>query len=73
MFPRLRQRISTAVLDRVDLVVELSTLGEYGLGEDGLPIAAEPAGAISSPVRSRDICPWRGQISPQRCDASARS
>jgi hypothetical protein len=73
MFPRLRQRISTAVLDRVDLVVELSTLGEYGLGEDGLPIAAEPAGAIRSSGRNRDVCPWRGAVSPHRCDAAARS
>ena len=43
MFPRLSQRISSAVLDRLDLVIEVSTLGEYGLAEDGLPIAAEAA------------------------------
>jgi hypothetical protein len=71
MFPRLRQRISTAVLDRVDLVVELSTLGEYGLGEDGRPIAAVSQHAGSGlPARSRDVCPWRGRGAPTRCDAS---
>ena len=38
MFPRLRQRLGKAVLDRIDTLVELSTLGEYGLAEDGLPV-----------------------------------
>ena len=35
----MRQRFGTAVLDGLDLLVELSTLGEYGLAGDGLPLA----------------------------------
>jgi hypothetical protein len=38
MFPRLRQQI----LARVDLVVELSTLGEYGVDEHGSVMALDP-------------------------------
>lgn len=75
MFPRLRQRLGPAVLDRIDVLVELSTLGEYGLAEDGLPIRI--AGDVPSQgdlvrVRLRDDCPWRGRISPGRCGRPAR-
>ncbi len=67
MFPRLRQRLGSTVLDRIDVLVELSTLGEYGLAEDGLPIAigageGPPGGspAVSRPPypppRPRDRC-----------------
>ena len=38
MFPALRERF----LDRLDLLVELGTLGEYGIAEDGRPLALEP-------------------------------
>ena len=68
MFPRLTQRLSTALLDRLDLVIEVSTLGEYGLAEDGLPIAGEPrtsrprgdCSVRSAPAAirpARDSCP----------------
>ncbi len=53
MFPRLRQQI----LARVDLVVEFSTLGEYGVAEDGSVMALdpEPSPARLAP-RVRDRC-----------------
>ena len=76
MFPRLRHRIGTAALDRLDVLIELSTLGEYGLGEDGRPLAlAEPPRTLSRlPLRAarlRDDCPLGGRPSPRRCDAPA--
>lgn len=81
MFPRLKQRFAPAVLDRVDLLLELSTLGEYGLAEDGLPVSIEaqtspdvlpnrlPAGCPGP--RRRDLCPLRGRPSQQRCEPPA--
>lgn len=36
-----RRRFGGGLLDRLDLVVELATLGEYGLAEDGLPLALQ--------------------------------
>lgn len=41
MFPRLRQRLGTNLLDRIDLALEFSTLGAYGLAEDGRPLALD--------------------------------
>ena len=35
----MRQRLGTLMLDRLDLLVELSTLGEYRLADDGRPLA----------------------------------
>lgn len=53
MFPRLRQQL----LARVDRFVEFSTLGEYGVDEDGGVMALDPE---PSPVRLaprvRDRC-----------------
>jgi hypothetical protein len=84
VFPRLRHRIGTAALDRLDVLIELSTLGEYGLGEDGRPLAlaggpGEPAAAwpdaAAPPSRhprlSRDQCPLGGRPGARRCDAPA--
>ena len=53
MFPRLRQQL----LARVDLLVELSTLGEYGVDDRGapMPLDPEPAPARLAP-RVRDRC-----------------
>lgn len=72
MFPRLRQKLCTALVDRIDLVVEFSTLGEYALADDLLPVAthddhpaAGAAFALSAPTlstersRLRDDCPLR--------------
>jgi hypothetical protein len=74
VFPRLRQRICTATLDRLDVLIELSTLGEYGLGEDGRPLAlAETASdpVPGRPIRLRDDCPLdRPPVSPH-CYAPA--
>ena len=70
MFPRLKERLGAAVLDRVDLLVELSTLGEYGLAEDGLPVPivassrpVRPAAGIPRVARTRDECSQRGASS----------
>lgn len=53
MFPRLRQQL----LARVDLLVEFSTLGEYGVDEDGgvMALDPEPSPARLAP-RVRDHC-----------------
>ncbi len=58
MFPALSQRLTTRFLSRLDVIVELSTLGQYGIAEDGLPLALEAEGCDRSPVRSRsrDLC-----------------
>ena len=66
MFPRLSQRISSALLDKVDLVVELSTLGEYGLAEDGLPLALTPETGAMPRDRNRDDCPLRARPGAMR-------
>lgn len=42
MFSSLTQRLGTRVLDRFDLLVEVATLGGYGVDQDGL-FALEPA------------------------------
>jgi hypothetical protein len=65
MFPRLRQQI----LARVDLVVEFSTLGEYGVDEDGgvMALDPEPAPARLAP-RVRDRC---GDVAPRQPCATA--
>jgi hypothetical protein len=53
MFPHLRQQI----LARVDLLVELSTLGEYGVDEQGgvMRLDPEPTPTRVAP-RVRDRC-----------------
>ncbi len=51
MFPRLKQRLAPAVLGRLDVLVELSTLGEYGLDEAG---RAMTLGAAAVPATSRE-------------------
>ena len=69
MFPRLRQRLAPSLLDRIDSVLELGTLGEFGLAEDGMPLAlssaprAERAShTVPAPAvrRPRDTCPFAG-------------
>ena len=61
MFPHLRQQL----LARVDLLVELSTLGEYGLDDQGgvMRLDAEPTAARPGP-RVRDRCAERGLQAP---------
>jgi hypothetical protein len=77
MFPRLRNRIGTAILDRIDLVVEFSTLGEYALAEDLRPVAMHAERPHAAPPaasdRTRDDCPWRAAPVSLRCDGSARA
>jgi hypothetical protein len=72
MFPRLRQQI----LARVDLIVELSTLGEYGVDEHGRAIALDPAPTRLAP-RLRDNCDrvTRSQLcaTEAECGVPARS
>lgn len=53
MFPRLKQQ----VLARVDLLVELSTLGEYGVDEQGRVMTLDPEPtAVPLAPRVRDRC-----------------
>ena len=56
MFPTLSQRLSTGFLSRLDVIVELSTLGQYGIAEDGRPLPLERGRCESglAPSRSRD-------------------
>jgi hypothetical protein len=79
MFPRLRQTISTTLVDRIDDLVEFSTLGEYVLADDGLPIATADAPACRGSRErgsraavtgrpSRDVCPVPDWAWPSSCD-----
>lgn len=72
MFPRLRQQL----LARVDLLVELSTLGEYGVDESGkvMTLEPEPAATPLAP-RVRDRCAaGRSPVTTRQYrDARARS
>ena len=43
MFPRMKQRLGSALLDNLDLLVEFSTLGEYRLDDGGAPAPAPAA------------------------------
>jgi hypothetical protein len=72
MFPRLRTRFAPGLLGRIDQLVELSTLGGYGVDDSGRLMALEPGG-VTAPGRTRDDCPFRGGVRPQRCDGPARS
>jgi hypothetical protein len=69
MFPRLRQQL----LARVDLVVEFSTLGEYGINEHGsvMRLDPEPSAARLAP-RVRDRC-GSGVAKPSAHGVPARS
>ena len=73
MFPRMRQRIGTVLIDRIDLLVEFSTLGEYALADDLRPVATHAEVPAPSTRRSRDDCPWGDRAVSGRCDGSARS
>jgi len=66
MFPRMKRRLGSALMENLDLLVEFSTLGEYRL-DDGLapapasaandgrepatPVPADPAPLPSRPLR----------------------
>ncbi len=65
MFPTLSQRLSAGFLSRLDVIVELSTLGQYGIAEDGRPLPLERGGCESglAPSRSRDRCPRDARLS----------
>ena len=73
MFPRMRQRIGTVLIDRIDLLVEFSTLGEYALADDLRPVAMHADTPAPSSRRSRDDCPVRDGALSHHCDGSARS
>ena len=73
MFPRMRQRIGTVLIDRIDLLVEFTTLGEYALADDLRPVPMHADTPAPSARRSRDDCPWRDVALSRRCDGSARS
>ena len=61
MFPRLSQRLGARILDRLDVLVQLSTLGEYGL-EHG----ARARGA----ARRRGDCAPARWATEERCTSS---
>jgi len=77
MFSSLTRRFGTRVIDRLDLLVELSTLGGYGLDREGM-FALEPdevAPDTSAPAgftRSRDDCPHRARLRSICRDAAVR-
>lgn len=53
MFPRLTRDLLAAA----DIVVELATLGEFGIDEHGAPMALEPrAQSMRLAARTRDRC-----------------
>jgi hypothetical protein len=68
MFPRFRQQL----LARIDLAVELATLGEYGVDEHGSVMTLEPCAetaAVQRSLRVRDRCGDAAQ--PQRCPTAS--
>jgi hypothetical protein len=65
MFPRLRQQL----LARADLLVELATLGEYGVDDHGSVMELEPAQPARLP-RLRDRCGEATRF--QLCDQRGR-
>jgi hypothetical protein len=72
MFPRIRNHLAP-VLGRVDQLVELSTLGSYGVDESGRLMALEPDAVAAPAGRSRDDCPYRGTVTSRRCDVPAHA
>lgn len=66
MFPTLKQR----ALARVDLLVEVATLGEYGVDEHGRPMEldARPEPEAAGPsARTRDRC-GAARVRRHRCE-----
>ena len=61
------------LIDRIDLLVEFSTLGEYALADDLRPVAMHADVPAPSSRRSRDDCPLGERAVSRRCDGSARS
>jgi hypothetical protein len=62
------------MVERLDLLVELSTLGEYGLAENVRPVVlgrTPPAGPRTR--RLREECQWRAGATPCRDGVSTRS
>ena len=58
MFPRMRQRLGSALRDNLDLLVEFSTLGEYRLMDPcagAEPAARTPLPAGSTPRSGRRV------------------
>jgi hypothetical protein len=74
MFPRLRERLGSAL----DLVVELSTLGEYRLdalpgtssAEGAQPAAARPAPGLGGAGRTSGVFPAAGPTGTSVATAS---
>lgn len=50
MFPRMRQRLGSALLENLDLLVEFSTLGEYRLMDPEAALAARPGQTSAEPA-----------------------
>ncbi len=62
------------LIDRIDLLVEFSTLGEYALADDLRPVAMHADIPAPSSRRSRDDCPWRNRAAlSRRRDGSAHA
>ena len=86
MFSSLSHRLGARFIDRLDLLVELSTLGEYGLDRGGIfALEGEPAGTPASETmapehipappriaRTRDHCPREFRVSRSCPAAEAR-
>jgi hypothetical protein len=81
MFSSTIQRLAPRVFERLGLIVEFSTLGEYGMDRDGFyrpaPHVGPPSPDERSPIgdraRPRDHCPHRGRLSRSCGGAPARS
>lgn len=72
MFPRLRQKLGTVLVDRIDVLVEFSTLGEYALADDLLPVAVHDDRDMVGNVRGRPVAGLERRRSRDDCPFSDR-
>jgi hypothetical protein len=67
MFPRMRQRLGSALRDNLDLMVEFSTLGEYRLMDPGAAPPRTPAGQANTEPAARASLPAGGSTPRRPC------
>jgi hypothetical protein len=72
MFPRMRQRLGSALRDNLDLMVEFSTLGEYRLMDPGAADPRTPAGQAPTEPAARSPLPTGPTMRPAGAGPAGR-